>query len=271
MSFILDALRKAEHDRQLGSPPSMARLTQAPATIRPATASLRPWLLLGLVLAMAVILVLALRLPVPVSLPPGATTAAPAASTAPPAAPVDAPPPPPAAPAETSQGVLPGAAKVPALDDDLQLDSLDDLVEPDMADATTEATPAPAPAPAAPRPRADPEPAGGDEPDEIPNTAPSRAGSGTQAGRLPDPLTVLKDDGPQLLRDMPVEFRSSFPAVQVDVHVHDPDPQRRWILVQGRRYAQGDTLAQGPRVEEITAKGTVLRWLDQSILVPLDR
>lgn len=248
MSFILDALRKAERDRQLGQPPSLTQMMRAPATLVPERPRYRPWVLLAVVVAMTGVLVAFWRLPDPA--PAGS---APGVAVAPPG---DLPTSgeSPAAVTETATTTVPareedaapavdGAEAFLSLDDLLEAESPASAVEAPVPEAVASGVREPAPPPAAPVPL--PEPA------------------------AVEPAPVPMGDGPHLLREMPPEFRSSFPAIQIDVHVFDADPGRRWVLVQGRRYAEGDTLPQGARVEAITAEGTVLGWLDQSILVPL--
>lgn len=287
MSFILDALRKAERDRHLGQPPSLVEMGRAPALLKPAPSSHRSWILLALIVVMAVVLIALARAPATTS--ENSAVVMPAAAV-PAVAPPLLPPPemarPPALaplPKEFAQAPL---AEIPALDVDADFLSLDDLID-EAAPAPVEATsaePAPPvsvaasdwsddqgqPAPA-PIPLDGDTEASGTKSRDIESAEPA---DGTDLQTLARPeqveaAAVPVAAGPRLLRDMPVEFRSSFPAVQIDVHVHDDDPLRRWVLVQGRRYAEGDTLPQGARVEAITARGTVLGWLDQDILIPL--
>ena len=62
------------------------------------------------------------------------------------------------------------------------------------------------------------------------------------------------------LQEMPENFRAGFPALTVDVHVYNSDPQRRFVLVGGKRYHEGDTLAEGPRIVSIVPDGLVFDW-----------
>jgi general secretion pathway protein B len=58
--------------------------------------------------------------------------------------------------------------------------------------------------------------------------------------------------------DLSLEFRSGFTAPRIDVHVYDTDPQRRFILVELKKYREGDNLASGALLEQITPEGVQL-------------
>lgn len=281
MSFILDALRKAERDRHLGQPPSLVELTRAPATLKPVVGHQRAWILLALVVVMAVLLAAVIREPdretqlVTVAAAPQVRSVP--APAQPPAA---LPPAQPVAVENLQEEFLPQLPLTTALDADTELTSLDDLIGegvPAVAVAVDDDGDEPASSSAAwadgealsATPAPIPLDGGADEGDALP--PPEESGEELPALAAVEPAqpAAASESGPRLLRDMPVEFRSSFPAVQIDVHVYDDDPQRRWILVQGRRHKEGDSLPQGSRVEAITAQGTVVGWLDQSILIPL--
>jgi general secretion pathway protein B len=71
------------------------------------------------------------------------------------------------------------------------------------------------------------------------------------------------------LKEMPENFRASFPAFTVDVHAYNSDPQRRFVLISGKRYHEGDTLAEGPRIVGIVPEGIVFDWQGQRVLYAL--
>jgi general secretion pathway protein B len=51
--------------------------------------------------------------------------------------------------------------------------------------------------------------------------------------------------------ELPLEFRSQFTVPHIDVYVYDDNPQRRFILVDLKKYREGDTLANGVVLEKI--------------------
>ncbi|MBI2382629.1 MAG: general secretion pathway protein GspB, partial [Gammaproteobacteria bacterium] len=70
------------------------------------------------------------------------------------------------------------------------------------------------------------------------------------------------------LRDMPAGYRADFPNLNVDVHVYQRDPQRRFVLINGRRYKEGEQLAEGPLVVQIVENGIVLDYRGERVLYP---
>lgn len=76
---------------------------------------------------------------------------------------------------------------------------------------------------------------------------------------------------PTSIRDMPDAYRAGFPAFRVDVHVHNAEPEHRWIMVNGKKYVEGANLAEGPSVEEITENSVIYRFKNELVTVPLSR
>ncbi len=70
---------------------------------------------------------------------------------------------------------------------------------------------------------------------------------------------------------MPENYRANFPAFTVDVHVYNRDPRRRFVMINGKRYHEGDTLAEGPRILAIVAEGIVFDWQGQQVLYAMSR
>jgi general secretion pathway protein B len=51
--------------------------------------------------------------------------------------------------------------------------------------------------------------------------------------------------------ELSLEFRSGFNPPRLDVHVYDDEPSRRFILVDLQRFAEGDMLDSGAKLEKI--------------------
>ena len=62
------------------------------------------------------------------------------------------------------------------------------------------------------------------------------------------------------LRDMPADYRAAFPVISLDVHSYDAAPQKRFIMIGGKRYNEGDALPDGPRVLQIIPEGVVFEF-----------
>ena len=219
MSFILDALRKSEIERQRQSGPSIVELPVAREDRRLPVALLA----IGLLLAVnvGVLLFFLMRdtdrpsadsAPAAVATMPAIT--APAPATAPPAA-SSAP--------VTAVDAGEYAASSPAQD---------------FSDPATLPPDAP-------------------DPTLLPDTPVATADAGVTYSAGPPPsagsLTVLT---------------AGLPELTIDLHIFTDDPAKRAVFINGRRYTQGDAIAEGPRVEEITRDGAVLNYRGQRFLLP---
>ena len=82
------------------------------------------------------------------------------------------------------------------------------------------------------------------------------------------------DNGDQLsnvinLRDLPENSRSSLNQYEVNVHVFDDDPIRRFVLINMDKYKEGDRIINnGPLVEKITPAGVVVDYGNGRALIP---
>jgi general secretion pathway protein B len=188
MSFILDALKKAESERNRRVAPVLMD-----ARIAPPRRGLPGWALaLGIVLLVNLGVVTWLLLRTPAS-DGTAATAAPPASAAPPAA----------------------ASPAPA----------------------TPAITAPSPAPLAPLPDMPANTAAVTPPPYVPPPADT------------DALPTLDE-----LRYAGV----SLPELQLNLHIYDPAPAHRSVLLNGQRLREGEYSPNGVKVESITPAGVVL-------------
>lgn len=228
MSFILDALRKSELERQRQNGPIIAEFPIARADRR------LPWALLaiGLLLALNVGVLLFFLLrdttapAVAVDLPAAAAqvSAAPVVKTAPVAAP-------------------PAAAPVPSADElaaaGATIDDGDALIAQAIPGPASLPPPAPDPTllPAAP--------------------APPAYAVRPPAGDLPPPIG-----------DLPAQVTAGLPDLSIDLHIYSDDPAQRAVFINGRRYQQGGVLTEGPTVDEITRDGAVLRHRGRRFLLP---
>lgn len=260
MSLILDALKRAERERRAILPafsdPDPSALSQAPGARR---RRLRTVLLLVAGLAVAVAVALWLR-PSP---PPPATQAA--AAPVPDLVEIPATEPPAVLLAPAAPDVIPGTEGMVSLDDLAHGDATVPAASsaPD-ASPPPEAAPLPKTTPAAVAPAtAEPELPPGD-PAALAEPAPeSTAATPPPALTQPAPL--------RRFREMTPEYRADFPALTVEVHFYDRAEARRWVMVNGRRYKQGERLAEGPALLEIVPEGLVLEYRGEKLLYPLSR
>jgi general secretion pathway protein B len=291
MSYILDALKRAERERKHGQVSVLDELPATPA----AAAAPRRRLPLGLLAAAIALLAAVLAawlllgrhhtgptLAGPASAPPAGPQLlqAPPQATAPPQAVAQPPPAPAEAPA-------PPTAPAARIEDSGKITSLDDVAPAppppppagERALPRLQGRPEPPPAMAADRHPAPPRLVGGDQPALQPPPppaadaaageppAPEEAAAAQQPAAPPQPASA----NGQPLKEMPESYRANFPSFTVDVHVYDSNPQKRFILVGGKRYHEGDTMAEGPRIVSIVPEGLVLDWQGQQVLYAMTR
>ena len=227
MSYILDALRKSQRERDPAPPVPPGAVHNITITL-PARG--------GLIVVGGIVLLLALlgaawffwRSTVG-SVPEPAVTTAPAASTTEPSSVAVAK----AAPAEIAAVSLPAAGPVQA--------------SAPVRDLAEEAK---VPLPVAPE----------SKPARKPAKQP--ASMVQPVGPPPEPpmTTSTSDDSTPLLEQMPLEFQHALPPLAVTIHVYAPDPKQRILFINNREYHQGSQIAGDIRVEKIVPDGVVLSY-----------
>jgi general secretion pathway protein B len=224
MSFILDALRKSEIERQRQSGPSIAEIPLAREDRRLPVALVA----IGVLLAVnvGVLLFFLLRdsgVQEPMTAVPEAATSAPP--------PIAALPPPvaPAPAADPAMSAPPDGTGEPSAFYPSQVFTEPATMAPDPPDPTL-----------------------------LPG-APSGAFGGS---------VTYGNEPPRPLESLPTEPSAGLPELTVDLHIFTDDIAKRAVFINGRRYTQGATLTEGPRVEEITRDGAVLNFRGRRFLLP---
>jgi general secretion pathway protein B len=251
MSFILDALKKSENERQRQIGPSLA---DAPVAARRQD---KPWWAFAvaalLVVNLVVLLIVLTRngAAKPVAQPTQSTApASPEATPAQPAQQYVAPP------------VATGAPQqpVPSLSSPATRSLADEAggyapstMEPyDAGPAAAAAVPA---GPSIVRPIEAPavSPAAAYEPR---STQMGAVGGPTQPTEMLPTLNDLAVNG------------TSVPDLHLDIHVHSNKAAERFVFVNMRKYTEGQTLNEGPIIERITAEGVILNQRGMRFLLP---
>jgi len=227
MSFILDALRKSDAERQRTATPGLADVRYAVHRSRR-----NIWIPVLVLVLLANMLFMGLQwYRAPGAAAPPAPTAVPAAAPAPAPAPAALPMP------------APAGAPVPAPADIRPLAR--------EADAGT-AAPGPlavtAPQPAAQPVRTAPAPA----PAPAPADAPVAAAPPKPASR------IVESSQLPTATDLIAAGTLSSPPLNLDLHVYSAAPGSRFVIINGRKYREGGQLTEGPSVETITAEGVIL-------------
>ncbi|QIK38905.1 GspB domain-containing protein [Caldichromatium japonicum] len=79
------------------------------------------------------------------------------------------------------------------------------------------------------------------------------------------PIKIPED--PTRLR-LTLEQQAELPAYLMTVHVYDPDPARRFVIINTLRYREGEETREGFRVERILKEGAVLSYRGAPFYVP---
>jgi len=248
MSYILEALRKAERERSVGQVPDLTAVCALPP---PPAKRVWLWVLLVGALGINAAVLAWVFIPheqpaaSPTTIPPGAPrlaaaaspgelTAADFASPAPPAVPKAAPEIPAKPPVKVAKQEPPGAPESPK---NRRVSS----VRTDLLDNPPLATRSPLP--------------------ELPAEDPrSPSGSKTPAVAARRPATPP---------DPPLTPNYVAPELSMDVHVYSDKPGQRFVLINARRYREGEQLKEGPVVEAITREGALLRYGEQRFMLTL--
>jgi general secretion pathway protein B len=243
MSFILDALKKSEIERQRQSVPG---LIDVPAAPRRRGIPVWGWVLAGLLgINVAVLLVLLLRSPEPLASHPRVAAAEPQASER---RALDLP-----ARTAPTPAPLEGTAHFSPLDNAPVYAPEIPVPESSERDSQGHASLSPdtaAPAAAA-TPRADVPPRAARRADPVLNDEPS-------------------DDNEMLpsISELSLSGNQSLPEIHLDVHVYATRTADRFVYINMRKYREGAVLQEGPTLERIRRDGVVLNYNGLRFFVP---
>jgi general secretion pathway protein B len=245
MSYILDALKKAQAERQLGTVPT---LDAAPIYGGAGPASPNPWLILALLVLGLLLGVLLWR----EMMAPVAGIGAPAAIALPEVPKAEAPNNE-ASNAQAHETKV--AAKVDTKADTEVATKVVTKVAAtpktaDVAKATAkaaEAAPVPAPAPAAP-------------------AAPAAATSVARA-QSPAP-SAATEAGVPLLRELPEPIQRQIPAIAIGGYIYSKNPADRLLLIDKALRREGDELAPGLMLEKLQPTSAIFSYRGYRYLVP---
>ena len=237
MSFILDALKKSETDRQRQSAPALFEVKVAAPRRR-----LPVWAVaLGALLVVNVAALAWLLLRRPAEAPPAAGTPAGPSAQAPVSA-TRAPNGEVTVPATVTFQVNVPANSVPA------------------GSPAGSAAPDPgAVAPSAAPPLAEEPLLSGSEtsvPPDYDNRDYQPAITPEQAGAV----AAVRRAGGVPSRDEILARGTQLPDLRMDLHVYDADPAKRFVFINMRKLREGESLPEGVRVEEITPTGARLSY-----------
>jgi general secretion pathway protein B len=235
MSLILEALKKSEQQRRLGEMPNLG----TPITATRRRRNPMPWLAAVAIVALAAVGGWRLLRP-----PPGPIAGE--------SAPIKA-----ATKPEATAAPAPRQALKPA-----------PSALPQQVAAPPPAAPVAAPAP--PKKEAAPPPV--PSPAALPVTARAAAEAHALVPAPPVPAAPVAAPAPAVsdvptLDDLPPNLRSALPELPITMQVYSPDPKRRFVIIDGTRVVEGDSL-RGVTVYEIRPNGLVLEFQGRRVLLP---
>lgn len=264
MSFILDALRKSEHERQRQTGPGLAEVPVAIA--RPKSNAWAAAAIALLVVNLLAVGVYLLRRAQQADAPAAATTTAVAPVTAAPGAANPTLTAPPAARDSPRAPMTQVAAPPRVAADEPTSSSTRNPLADEVSDIPEESGPglqSAAAVPAGPSAvvRSDTVRRGSvvyapvPEATDMPYSPPLEQVVQQAAAAPPAAPAAEAMPGADELA-----ARGGMPVLHLDLHVYAAQPQQRFVFVNSRKYKEGDTLAEGPVVEQITPDGAVLNF-----------
>lgn len=118
---------------------------------------------------------------------------------------------------------------------------------------------------AAPAPAARPSPP--EAPARVPETPPQPAFAAAAAPTAADGY----DEPVDSVAAQPADPRRQLPPIGISGHLYSSIPGRSFLLVDGRRYREGERLPQGPAIESIDEAGAVLDYRGERFRVAAPR
>ena len=253
MSYILEALKKAQAERQLGSAPTIHAPAQSYAVAAPAQGAGRRYAAIGAGAGVLVALAVVwwTRQGSEQAAPPAvlAQAPAPAAIAAPAAAPpVPAPAPAPAlAPAAAPAAATPAPASAPPPVVREAAPTRPAVVSGPAPEPAPEAVPAPAPEPAPPAKAREAAPA------RVAQAAPAPANA-------PAAVQAPAEDSVRTLQQLPEAIQREIPKVAFGGYIYSPDPAERLLLVDKMLRREGEEVAPGLVLERLLPKAAVMNY-----------
>ena len=228
MSYILDALRRADSERERGSVPGLhTQSVSMPQSDDSTPRGARPWLWLVAGSLLLLLGALAWFLPGHQTLP---ADRAPSASASAVPAPV----------------VLPTASATP-------------FSPAVSSSAMAVPVPLPKPVPSVRKPALRPAPAVVNAKVPKPSAKVQAAASAAASAASASAPALAKDARIYTLNELPDEVRKDLPALQIGGAMYSQTAANRMLIVNGQLFHEGDTLAPGLVLEQIKLRSAVLR------------
>lgn len=111
------------------------------------------------------------------------------------------------------------------------------------------------------------------------NSEPAEMTGQPGKGQQPVADTPAQDDTPKrtqpelkqdhlYLHQLSFAVRKNIPDVKISIHIYDPDPEKRMLMINGEKIAIGDSIDGLLTVEDIVPEGVVLTYENIRFLLP---
>jgi general secretion pathway protein B len=228
MSYILEALKKAEQERDIGAVPSLATPHEDE---RPQPRSYRwPWVIAALLSVNVVLVVLLLR-------DKGAEVAVTAQAPLEPRPPLAG---------DQSARVTQQTSEVTVSEAPVSEKAV--LPENERALSAGELVVLP-------------------EPANLHNSSPASLPERELDERIDDMTTAKANSQLPSWYELPQDFRNRLDLPRLDLHAYSEEPQNRFILVNLKKYREGERLESGLVLEEILPDGMIMSYQGERFLV----
>jgi general secretion pathway protein B len=102
-----------------------------------------------------------------------------------------------------------------------------------------------------------------------PDASPAIATQRAFAAVAPLPATPTPSvDAPQSLSDLSADERKALPPLKISMHLWNPDPAQRFVIIDGNRLREGDRVGDAV-LTSIVADGVVLDWNGRKLKLPI--
>lgn len=81
-------------------------------------------------------------------------------------------------------------------------------------------------------------------------------------------ITATAIDGTPTLASLGGNGALNLPDLRLDVHVYSSVAAERFAFINGHKYVEGQALSEGPQLERIVADGVILSYRNQRFLLP---
>ncbi len=88
--------------------------------------------------------------------------------------------------------------------------------------------------------------------------------------KIKEVITIPDETSVPLLSETEYDFQDQLPEMHLDVHVYKKHPEGRFVLINMEKYREGQKMPSGVVIEAIVVEGVMMNYQGQRFLMPLD-